>query len=350
MQIDFHHTVTYVVARTAGFNHQDADIIAYSAQYVDDAVKDRTVLFEDKSMYSHISSAHKVVDYKNLLKRSNHMVWIPFHFLPGNEGKKAGENQDEDFVKKIICKPDSHVAQDMIHACIQDKDSDYALHRLGITMHVLADTWAHQEFAGINDKINKIERLHDDDEFSFSLFQRFKNLVGDIFDVVKSSFVGETLPLGHATALTHPDLPYQEWSYLDSSDEKKSRNNPDEFTKAACGMYQAMLRFRQGDSKADVEELSEEMQNLIKDLFKKFTNEDGEKRHEQWLKTIKEGYFPFEVEPLEYHEKGPGSWEAEALGSNSTILANFSVCGPMILPTLTILLPIRPLIGALIRV
>lgn len=37
MQIDFHHATTYVLARLAGFEHPEANIIAYSAQYVDDA-------------------------------------------------------------------------------------------------------------------------------------------------------------------------------------------------------------------------------------------------------------------------------------------------------------------------
>ena len=31
MQIDFHHAVTYVLARLAGFDHADAEIVAYSA-------------------------------------------------------------------------------------------------------------------------------------------------------------------------------------------------------------------------------------------------------------------------------------------------------------------------------
>ena len=37
METDFHHTVTYVTARLAGFGREDAGTIARSAQYVDDA-------------------------------------------------------------------------------------------------------------------------------------------------------------------------------------------------------------------------------------------------------------------------------------------------------------------------
>ena len=35
MQIDFHHAVTYVVARLSGIKQEKAEIIAYAAQYVD---------------------------------------------------------------------------------------------------------------------------------------------------------------------------------------------------------------------------------------------------------------------------------------------------------------------------
>jgi len=45
MQIDFHHTVTYVAARLAEFEHEEADIIAHAAQYVDDATSSGTVYF-----------------------------------------------------------------------------------------------------------------------------------------------------------------------------------------------------------------------------------------------------------------------------------------------------------------
>ena len=37
MHIDFYHTVTYVLARLADFSQQEAEIVAYCSQYVDDA-------------------------------------------------------------------------------------------------------------------------------------------------------------------------------------------------------------------------------------------------------------------------------------------------------------------------
>jgi len=118
MQIDFHHGVTYTVARLAGFTHAQADIVAYSAQYVDDAINAGLIKFDNDSLFCRISSAHKMLDYRNFQDLANHRVWIPFHFLPGNGGFPASEDPKGTFIEKLICRPNSHVAKDMVRECI----------------------------------------------------------------------------------------------------------------------------------------------------------------------------------------------------------------------------------------
>jgi hypothetical protein len=125
MQIDFHHGVTYVVARLAGFGHRDAEIVAYCSRYVDDATNDGVVRFENGAMYRRTASAHKSLDYKHFDELGNPHVWLPFHFLPGNGGKRAGENPAGSFIEKIICTPDSPVARDMVRARICDRDREH---------------------------------------------------------------------------------------------------------------------------------------------------------------------------------------------------------------------------------
>ena len=100
-----------------------------------------------------------MLDYRNFKELANHEVWIPFHFLPGNDGLQAGKDPSGKFINKIICEPNSYIAQDMIHSCIENKNTLYGLHRLGITMHVYADTWAHQGFAGVNHKVNNASKI-----------------------------------------------------------------------------------------------------------------------------------------------------------------------------------------------
>ena len=98
------------------------------------------------------------------------------------------EGAGEGFVKKLVCYPDSYVAEDMVTACIAGHHREYGLHRLGITMHVLADTFAHQGFAGVNHKINEAENLKKQDEESSSLLENVADYFGDFFDKTTSRF------------------------------------------------------------------------------------------------------------------------------------------------------------------
>ena len=121
MQIDFHHTVTYVCARLAGFNHNDADIIAYSAQYVDDATNSGTINFDNGSKYTRISSSNKMIDYNCFKEIHNRNILVPFHFLPGNGGLEPGAEPVGGFYSKMKCTQNSHVARDMIRACFKER-------------------------------------------------------------------------------------------------------------------------------------------------------------------------------------------------------------------------------------
>lgn len=50
MHIDFHHAVTYVCARHAGYGHDEAAVIAHAAQYVDDATNTRGTILLCKAI------------------------------------------------------------------------------------------------------------------------------------------------------------------------------------------------------------------------------------------------------------------------------------------------------------
>ena len=98
-----------------------------------------------------MASAHHMIDASNLSAVKNHLAWLPFHFLPGNAGQEATD--------KLVCKPDSPVAREMLRLAMQDQHSAWALHRLGITMHVYADTFAHQGFVGALSEANQANNV-----------------------------------------------------------------------------------------------------------------------------------------------------------------------------------------------
>ncbi len=299
MQIDGHHTLTYVLARMVGFEHVDANTVAHAAQYVDDATNAGNIEFTNGAMFSRISSAHtmEAYDLKHYLNaHENHLVWVPFHFLPGNDGKESGENIEGSFIKKLICKPDSYVASDMLDACMKDKDKDYSLHRLGITMHVFADTFAHQGFAGVVHRVNKVKNLI------------CHNYEMDFFDKLKSGALSRRFPMGHGAALTCPDMPFLKWSYTNGLGDVVKRDNLTIFMEACLNLLEQLGRYLEEIGK-EVKVYKQKDLDQIKYNFENFLSDDGEDRHEKWLESIKIGEFSFGAVDLEYIGKGIGSWK-----------------------------------------
>ncbi|HIK03882.1 MAG TPA: hypothetical protein IGS40_04080 [Trichormus sp. M33_DOE_039] len=306
MQIDFHHGVTYVVARLAGFEHEAASIIAYSAQYVDDATNDGLIRFDNGALFQRMSSAHKMLDYRNFEELANYRVWIPFHFLPGNGGLPAGQDPQGNFIDKLICRPNSYVAQEMVRECIEQRHRPYALHRLGITMHVYVDTWAHQGFAGVNHQVNEAKQLVDGDgKPDRNLIERLQNY-----------FISEALPLGHGSVLSNPDKPFLSWGYTNGRGEKITRNNPQDFLTAADHMCRAMQRYLVGKADATVSGLPAADKSLIASMLQSITDIKGGDRHQKWLRAIADGKFSFGAADVSYIEKGRGSWKYLALGTD----------------------------------
>ncbi len=315
MQIDFHHAVTYVTARLAGFTHKDADIIAYAAQYVDDATQHGFICFDNKALYERTSSAHKTVDPENLNVLDNQKVWMPFHFLPGNGTVKPGKNPKGTFIQKLMTLPGSPVAQEMVRAAIVDHDKPYALHRLGITMHVYADTWAHRGFAGVLHEINRVGDL--EEVGSSSVFEGgLGAFIGRVFEI----FGKAVPPLGHGQANIFPDMPFLSWRYKNGLGQVIERNNTEDFCEAADALCRAMQEYRRHTlPTVQVTGIGEEDRKKIRTLFSELKNKDGSERHQAWLKAIsgKSGKaFSFGKADLSYADKGENSWKAQALGDS----------------------------------
>lgn len=312
MQIDFHHAVTYVTARCAGFIHPEANTIAYAAQYVDDSTSSGPIWFDNKAMYLRSSSAHGSLDLRNLNNADNHLVWLPFHFLPGNGGLPADQNPEGSFIKKIICYPNSPVAEAMIEAAIADRKKPAALHRLGITMHVYADTWAHQGFAGVLHKVNEVEDLREIDNsgvFSGGLPNFVNNLLDDTIP-----------PLGHGRALIFPDMPFLSWEYINGHEERVTRNNTDLFVLAAEAMCRAMQQYRSHENPAvQATGLPPADIATLRNLFLRFKDKDGDVRHKKWLDAIADGAFSFGNASISYAADGKNSWKAAALGTSQDV-------------------------------
>ncbi len=306
VNIDFHHAVTYLVARIAGFDDPSARIISHSAQYVDDATDEGLVMFDNGAMYRRLATAHRALDYKNFASLANRLVWIPFHFLPGNAGLEADQDPEGKFIRKLVTKPDSPVARAVFREVILDQDRPYHLHRLGIVSHVYVDTWAHQGFAGVNHRVNMVRDVQKEGRVD----ERFQKKVMRFFQ----GWVHQRVPpIGHGAALSYPDRPYLKWSYVNGLDETVIRDNPSDFVEAADALCRSYRRYLAKDPGARVDGLTADMRGELLRRFSTFDEADERVRHRKWLDGLARDEFGIGPVDLEYIAKGPGSWRATAL-------------------------------------
>lgn len=328
MEIDFHFGVTYVLGRLAGFAHDSALTVATAAQYVDDTVSEGTINFITGEKYSRISSSHEKWNPKIALSSPERNVWVPFHFLPSAE--QSPTPSGERFYDTIICRPNSQVAKEMLNVCISKKNTPNALHRLGITAHVFADTWAHQGFAGMNHKINRASKIKllnielgtpvDQFKRTFAHLQRAYEAQGlhSLLSRIWFNFLSKSLswifPMGHGAVLHYPDWPFLKWSYVNGHGIKIQRDNVSDFLEAAEELYKFFSRYRDNERNTSMPQQDRE---LIKTMFSTLQNEDGEKRCLKWIDAVKSGKFSFGPADISYFPKGQKSWKFKALHTNA---------------------------------
>lgn len=220
MQLDMHYHGTYAMARAAGINHDAAEIIATASQYVDDVVVTKNYECQDGSCIAVQATGHHSADVHNILPIDQRTVWIPFHFLPGNEG--------EDFSNRLLCKKDSAIAKEIVNHNLTLFEKPFACELVGITAHVYADTFSHYGFSGISSELNCVngksidvqvedpetrKYITDKAERFFKKYGIKEGIWAKIRRVVSGTAETLSRGLGHGAVATYPDRPYLRWSF-----------------------------------------------------------------------------------------------------------------------------------------
>lgn len=283
MDVDFHYGTIYVLARWAKFCSANAHLIACSSQMVDDNYDDNPFsdAVEKENLEQGINVRYSCQStIGNVTGKGNAEIWIPFHFLPGLQGKTDAE--------KLVCKKNSKLSRRLRDRLLQTTlDNTRFSFRLGVGLHVFADTWAHQEFAGVNNTINEVQQLIFSSQGS--LVQKVLSDVASVSSILGiSKLMTKALPLGHAAAVHCPDQPYLWWKSVERFAE--GRKNWDEFMEAS----EECFRILQSVSCEPVTGLSEEQRKLLYRCFKGIQYEDCEERLKVWISRIHKNYFKFE--------------------------------------------------------
>lgn len=147
MNVEFHYYTVYYLAQQAGFSDDEAEVLAYSSQYLDNAL----VSYEVK----HSSGVYQtlVTHHFGFWDRGQEWdVWVPFHFFPaGNDAERP--TRRDGARNAFDVQPNSARAKTMLVSALKSRN----LYRVGIALHTYADTWAHQNFSGRNEEWNRID-------------------------------------------------------------------------------------------------------------------------------------------------------------------------------------------------
>ena len=220
MNEEFHYYTVAVVARAAGFCHEEAVTLAYASQYVDDATESEPIRV-GKTLFEPVRTAYlgPFATSWSVQKR----IYIPFHFLPPH----PMDGGPVDFVTRA----NSPFARALVNAAAREVGKGGWLCRLGVALHTYADSWAHEGFSGRLHEENDIEDIH-------QLRNRRWRPLG------WQNVVWDFLPdIGHAEAGNLPDLAWVTWRYRKAgATTPVVRENPRLFLRAARAIYGRLRR------------------------------------------------------------------------------------------------------------
>jgi len=169
----------------------------------------------------------------------------------------------------------------MVEKFLNSDLKSYSLHRLGIILHVYADTWSHQNFMGIKHDMNDVKEVKG---ISKSVLKRLKQKVVDCW----------APKIGHAQAATIPDEPYREWKYEDYKGRSLQISNQERSLDAARNCYTVISRFLKRFSQFWVSPVLpwESIEQRIGELFSR--QGELEERVKEWQGAISNGTIGFE--------------------------------------------------------
>jgi hypothetical protein len=211
MDKEFHYYITNIIALRAGFNPEDAQIIAYSSQYVDD----NTMIFEinsgnDGEYKNYISQTMNILKPEKIFYMR---IYPIFHFFPGHEKNIMGDSARRCDGKLHLLNtiPDNQNANELLQAAFESKN----LYRIGIATHTYSDTFAHQNFVGYYDAFNSMEGL-----------------------------LEKALPdIGHADAMHQPDWPALNWVDTRLIKSHAEVDNKKRFLEAVGRLFEEYRRY-----------------------------------------------------------------------------------------------------------
>ncbi len=256
MFLDFHYYATYCAAYLAGYSHEESLDVAYSAAFVDNCTL--TLLKKLKGPRAAVTTQYiaEMVDDLDSINGLQEIarIWCSYHFLPYDlyaDSKRRPKRYMDRY--RLICKPNGDLVAETVKLA---KDSN--LQAVGIAMHVLADTWAHSNFAGVGSNV-----INDINSYFYEIIEKdgetierkveFRPVGEDFENSRYSASIGQDseasiMCIGHGRLGHIPDYSYIHYKYMPAWGDYNiiEKNNPEDYYHAFCQMIYAM-KFLRGE-------------------------------------------------------------------------------------------------------
>ncbi|NOX65055.1 MAG: hypothetical protein GXO85_04465 [Chlorobi bacterium] len=272
MEKDFHYYLIYAMAKITKLNNPD--IVAYASQFVDDNNEGQFSINGEEINFPQRLKANGGYYYPIMTQSLSPIsldpyvqkyVYVPFHFLPGDNNVKI-----KGVGNPLSVTPNSTNARAILSK-ILDSDNPYLI---GIALHTFADTWSHQNFTGLREEWNSV----------YPWYNVFKSIVPNI---------------GHAEAGHAPDVISEPW--IDYRFGNKTINNKERTLEDVKEIYTHLQRKTQkGFSWDDV-----------KNAFKKIVDTED---YDERIKAI--GNFLKESDYGQIPKYSKDTWIDDALEKN----------------------------------
>ncbi len=338
MNADFHYYATYAAAMLAGYSHEESLAICYSDQMVD--LCTRTLL---DTLKAPLSAATTQLQLELMDARTDIIglqditrIWSSFHFLPYDLHAEPPHRASKRYKNKyrLICKPNGELLEPTV-TLAKNKGTQ----AVGIAMHILADTWAHQNFAGtpslvINNTNSYFYELFDDETGTREKQLNFRHSASAPDDLENSIYTNSIytpsensiMNLGHGRAGHLPDYCFIKYKYLPAWGEYEEiiKDNSSDYLHAFCQMIYAMKYLRGEIDSFKLDEYDWDAIEPYKEEIDRILHTRQADASKDW-KALGEKISGYEIPPFDikqYQEEYLATATAE---KNSTFLGKFFI-------------------------
>ncbi len=266
MNKDFHYYATYCAAIIAGYTHEEALDLCYSAQFVDlctvsfiKSVKGPEAAATTQLQLELADARTDLIGLQDITR-----IWASFHFLPRDLFRQRGGNCGKTYMDKyrLIAGPNGELVKDTVELA-----KGKPVQAAGIAMHVLADTWAHRYFAGtpslvINSTNDYFYEIIEENGEIRELPVHFIHNPAKPDDLDMHTYTNSIaqnkensiMNLGHGRAGHLPDYSFIRYRYMPAWGDYKEivKDNPHDYMCAFTQMVYALKYLRGENEKFEV--------------------------------------------------------------------------------------------------